>query len=434
MRRTFALSALSLFVVFSAGSSIGCDTEEAPPADNQPTEWKDPEGQEATWKPDAADHTEWKFKDTTTYIKSPRQNLVTVADSSLTLPAADFQDILPLAPGDVLIGNGADDGSLKNPTGFLRKVVSVTESGADIVITTEAATLADAFETCDMAATWDLPSYGDMVFVDESDGSMIKPANLGPPTEVELEASGVNFNAAGTVLFNQGGLKATVSKGSFSFTPSFHFELDAGLLKGLQHFEAVATGTTSAELEVTVETTQAIDKDISKTFSAPSIPIPVGPLTAFVTPRLTLGCSLDVPLGSSIAAGAKAVSVVSLGVEYDKATGFHGIAESDFTLNRLGPTLTLPSAATARCFIRPELGLSLVDNRLASAGANLAVEGYAQIDVTKTKFCTFDATVGVKGTIGVALDAIGFDPLSKDLTLFDKSVKLVDNGNCSLGI
>lgn len=432
MRRIIALSACSPLVFALAAGSVGCGTEESPPGDTSPTEWTDPEGQEANWKPDAADHTEWKFKETTSYIKSPKQNLVLVTESTLVLPTAEFQDLLPLVAGDVLIANAADDGSLKNPNGFLRKVVSIAEDGADTVITTEPATLADAFETCDMVASWDLPSFGDLTFVDETDGTTLNPENFGPPTDVELEAAGINFNVGGVVLFNQSGLKATVTKGSFSFTPSFHFELDAAIIGGLKHFEAVATGTTTADLEVKIETTAAIAKDFTKTFGGTPIQIPVGPLTATVTPKLVMGCSVDVPTGS-VTAGAKAVSAVSVGAEYDKSTGLKGIAQSNFTLTRNGPDVDLSAVATARCFIRPSLDLNLSAIGLAHAGANLEIEGFGDVAVTaKPKVCTFDATVGVKANIDVELEALGFEIVDKDnLVLIDKSVKLVDNGNCN---
>lgn len=433
MRRIIALSACSSLLFALAAGSVGCDTDESTPVDDSPTEWKDPEGQEANWTPDATDHTEWKFKDTTTYIKSPKQNLILVTDSTLVLPSADFQDILPLAAGDVLIANAADDGSQKNPSGFLRKVVSVAEQGTDIVVTTEPATLADAFETCDMVATWDLPSFGDQTFIDETDGTTIKPANFGPPTDVELQAEGVNFNVGGVVLFEQNGLKASVTKGSFSFTPTFHFELDAGIIGGLKHFEAVATGTTVAELEVKLESTQAIVKDFSKTFGGTPIQIPVGPLTATVTPKLVMGCSVNVPTGS-VTAGAKATSIVSIGAEYDKSTGLKGVAQSNFTLTRNGPNAELSAVATARCFIRPSLDLNLSAVGLAHAGANLEIEGFGDAAVTASaKTCRFDFTVGVKSNIDVELDALGFDILDKQgLVLIDKSTKLVDDGNCGL--
>lgn len=422
----------SLFFAFAAGSAVGCTTEDTPTPDDSPTVWTDPDGEAATWKPDAADHTDWTFKDTTTYVKSPKQNLVTVAESSLRFPAAEFTDLLPLAAGDVLIGNAADDGTLKNPSGFLRKVVSVAEEGAEIVVTTEPASLADAFDTCDMVATWDLPAFGDQTFVDETDGTTIKPENFGAPTDVELEAAGINFSVAGVVLLNQPPLKATVTKGSFSFTPTFHFELDAGLLKGLKHFEAVATGTTIAELEVKLETTEAIAKDFTKTFGGTLFNIPVGPLTAVITPKLVMGCNVNIPTGS-ITAGAKATSVVSIGAEYDKDTGLKGIAQSNFTLTRNGPDLELSSLATARCFIRPSLDLRLSAIGLAHAGANLEIEGSSNAAISaRANKCKFDFTVGAKANIDVELDALGFEILDKkNLSLFDKSVKLVDDGDCT---
>lgn len=424
----------SLFVAFTAGSAIACSTEEAPTPDDSPTVWNDPEGQEATWAPDAADHTEWKFKDTTTYVKSPKQNLVTVAETSLRFPSAEFPDLLPLAAGDVLIGNAADDGTLKNPSGFLRKIVSVAEEGGEIVVTTEEATLADAFETCDMAATFDLSSLANATFVDETDGTTIKPESfgggLGGPAE--LEANAINFNVANVVLFNEPPLKASVTKGSFSFAPAFHFELDAAIIGGLKHFEAVATGTTTAELEVKLETTQAIVKDFTKTFGGTPSQFSVGPLEIVVTPKLVMGCSVNVPTGN-ITVGAKATSVVALGVEYDKSTGLKGIAQSDFELTRNGPNTQMSSAATARCFIRPSIGVEVGRGNLGHGGANLEVEASGDTSVlAAAKTCKFDFTVGVKADVDLELVALGFEVVDKDnLSLFNKSTKLVDDGNCA---
>lgn len=416
----FLLPMLPLFALFP----IACDDESSEEED-QPTEWTDPEGEAVTWEPARPDGLDWELKDTTTYIKAPASDLVTVLDGSLRVPAADFPELASLEAGTAIIGNPHADFAATNPIGFIRKVVSVSEDGDELVIETEAATLADAFESCDMVATIALSDFEDLDFVAE-DGTKLSPKSSGEP---EAEPN-ISFNKAGTILFDADGLKATLTKANFQFAPSFNFDLDASVIGGLKRLSAVATGNQSAELEVKLETTEAIDKSVEKVFSAPPIPIPLGPLVVTATPKLVLGCELNVPSGMNVVAGVKQTSSVAIGAVYTKEDGLDPVAQSNFTLNRLGPTFNTGNPVEARCYIRPELhaGLNIV---VANAGVKMALEGFADVSANvNNNVCKLDMDLGVKGTVGVNATAFGFEVVDQELTLFTKNVAILNDANC----
>lgn len=409
---------------------VGCSSDpEAQPEPEQPTEWQDPEGQDVTYAPVGEEKMEWKFNANTTYVKAPRNDQVEVLADSLKVPAAGFEDVAALSAGAVLIGPAHKDRAATNPGGFLRKIVSITPEGTNLVIQTEPARLEDAFETCNFNVLRDLPSFGDMTFSDPVDGKKFSPKSFGIPDEPGLQPA-VAFDKSGLILFDNGTFKATVTSGKMDFTPSFDFTFDASLLKGLERFEAVASGAFSAELVVKFENTQGFNSSFSKNFNATPFGIDIGPLTAEITPRLAMGCTVNIPSGLSITAGAKATSNVAFGVSYVKDSPLQGIAQSNFTLTRIGPTFDENAASTARCFIKPSLEVKL-SAVVASAGAKLSVEGFDQLTASvASNTCKLDYTVGVKGTADVDLKAFGVSLVDKEFTLFTKNAQLLDNRSC----
>lgn len=426
-RTALSLAFVGIWVPFSM---IGCSSDPETPAEAEPpTEWQDPAGEDVTYAPEGAEKMEWTFNANTTSIKAPRNDMVEVYDNELIVPAAGFEDVAALTAGDVLIGPAHSTGAATNPGGFLRKIVSITPNGTNLVIATEPARLEDAFETCYFNVMKDLPSFGDMEFTDPQSGQKVSPKSFGDPTTPGLNPA-VSFDKSGLVLFDNGTFKATVNSGTMDFTPAFNFAFDASLLKGLERFEAVATGNFSAELTVKLESTQALNSTFSKNFEAPPFGVALGPLTAQITPRLEMGCTVNVPAGLSVVAGARAASNVAYGVKYLKDQPIQGIAQSNFSLTRVGPTMSENAASTARCFIRPSLEVKL-SAVLASAGANLKIEGFDQLTASvASNACTLDYTLGVKGTAEVDLKAFGITVLDKDLNLFNKSALLLDNRSC----
>lgn len=424
-----SLALVCLSIPFVA---MGCSSDPAQqqPGEEPPAEWKDPDGQDVTYAPEGAEKMEWKFNANTTYVKAPRNDQVEVKADSLIMPITGFEDVAALAPGSVLIGGAHSTYAATNPGGFLRKIVSITQDATNLIIMTEDGRLEDAFETCNFNVMRDLPDFGDMVFSDPTDGQKMQPKSFGIPSDPNLQPA-VGFDKSGLILFDNGTFKATVTTGKMNFTPAFDFAFDASLLKGLERFEAVASGDFSAELTVKFENTQALTQSFSKNFEAQAFGVAIGPLTAQIIPRLAIGCNVNIPAGLSVTAGAKATSNVAFGVKYIKDSPIQGIAQSSFTLTRVGPTMDEGAPSTARCFIRPSLEVKL-SAVIASAGANLAIEGFDQLTASvAAKQCTLDYTLGVKGTAGVDLKAFGISIVDSDFNLFSKTALLLDNRDCT---
>lgn len=113
--------------------------------------------------------TEVLTKVTTQYLSSVSDNGVTFTFSQLTSELADL-DI-----GDVMVG----DVSAAAPYGFLRKVVSVTTPGGQVVVTTTDATLEDAVEQGAFSISRTFTS-DDIVAVNTIDGVSFR--SLASPT------------------------------------------------------------------------------------------------------------------------------------------------------------------------------------------------------------------------------------------------------------
>src|SRR4051812_4786487 len=71
---------------------------------------------------------------------------VAVLPGKLLFPKAAHGDIASKQAGDILVGEAGQSASTPNKWGFLRKVVSVSDDGTNIVVTTAQATLADVVQ------------------------------------------------------------------------------------------------------------------------------------------------------------------------------------------------------------------------------------------------------------------------------------------------
>ncbi|WP_437775973.1 FG-GAP-like repeat-containing protein [Sorangium sp. So ce1097] len=78
---------------------------------------------------------------------------VTVTATELVFPRATHPEVLTWKPGRIVVA-GPGAGAGKNPMGFARRVVSVAEQGANIVVTTEIPVLQELFEG-DVQMTFD---------------------------------------------------------------------------------------------------------------------------------------------------------------------------------------------------------------------------------------------------------------------------------------
>jgi hypothetical protein len=387
---------------------------------------------------------------------------ITVTPTQLIMPASTHADMLSHKAGDLLIGDRGVEGAV-NQTGFVRKVVSVTQTGSNIVVTTTPATILDAVKQGELSGTIDLS-----VPASTSDYRLYRK-----DTNIKL----VDFS--GKQLINWTGnvpvgtktvgftATATVNTGTLNFMP----KLDVGakiepdfsdLLGSLKEAHLIATGTLDAKLvfdvavkldttltgddiakliasELTKSTTTTLaeyDLDLGKLHIG-FIPVPIkGHFKADV--------SCDFKWGGEVAVqvGGHANASISAGYKFD-GTSATPVFDHSVSFDQIGPTWTTNADVLLKCSLTPTISLDLFD----MAAGDITATAYAEMTAgTTCNAGTFmgtlsgEAFAGANATAHAKVDALGFK-YEKTCSLFDvesthasfsQSWPLTPKGTCSM--
>ncbi len=375
---------------------------------------------------------------------------VTVEAGALRFPKATHRNVAQLRAGQVLIGERGVD--TKNPEGFLRKVVAVAEQGGDYVVTTEAATLVDAFAELDFDAVVELPK--------ESSASTqgLRTLNTGSgPTVTIVDFGGRQlFQRAGSLPVNPAtgstigyDAQLKVNKGKLTFTPRWDVGAQIGRIsldprQLIKSAHAIGTGSLDAQLEVqaTLALTgnptgadlaaliaQSITGSPNAVLADKDIPlasINLGALNAPATAhfRAELTCAVDWGGTLDVVVGANANATLSAGFRYANQQ-FTPVFEKTGSFSPVGPNYTLGGAVRVLCEIVPRFDLRLFGVATGSLWARpyLSLGAEAECNTASGPALTgkYAGTLfaGVGAAASLDVDLFGLYSYSKECTLFD---------------
>lgn len=206
----------------------------------------------------------------------------------------------PFEVGDILVGS--DHG------GYLRRVVTVSNSGGNVVAGTEPVSLSEAVElgTLQGEVQWTTRDY-------QRAGARL------------VNKGGTAIDFSGTEIFHENGLRVSITRGTIDFAPKMR--LEAGWKDHrLQNFLSCTGGEMIVDLDIKVETTgpvwleeEWILWEVSQPFS-----FAVGPIPVVGTARLAfpLGVRANVNGESYVETGFDSYQNVVFGASYDKNKGW----------------------------------------------------------------------------------------------------------------
>jgi hypothetical protein len=375
---------------------------------------------------------------------------VTVEGSALRFPKATHGNLAGARAGQVLIGERGVDA--RNREGFLRKVVSVTEQGSDYVVTTEQATLVDAFAELDFNAIVELPK--------ESSATPQGLRTLGSgsgPTKTIVDFSGRQiFQSSGSLPVNPAtgstiGYAASmkVNKGSLTFTPRWDVGAQIGRIsldprQLLKSAHAIGTGSLDAQLEVqaTLALTgnptgadiaaliaQSITGNPNSVLADTDITLAslnLGPLNAPATAkfRAELTCSVDWGGTLDVVVGANANATLSAGFRYADQR-FTPVFEKTGSFSPIGPNYTVGGAVRVLCEVVPRFELRLFGVATGALWARpyLSLGAEAECNTASGPALTGKYAgylfAGVGAAASLDVDLFGLYSYSKECTLFD---------------
>lgn len=402
-----------------------------------------------------------QLADGVTVIASAQAGDVQVLPDRLLLSAVAHPDVVSKTPGSILAGERAPQGlaSGGNPRGFLRKVVSVSKNGEQIVVMTQPATLLDVVHRGSMQATLQLPELGTSGPVTQSASPTLHTLGGGGGSggislvdlsgTTLLHASGSapvgNANPPHTVGYDA---SLVLKTATLDFTPKLQLSADIepdlnDPLSSVQSLSLVATGTLAADLEIeaklaltgnpsNTDVAQLIAQEIFKSASTTLVDYPVdlgaialGPLNVPATAefKVTVACD-QVKWGGAtdVVFGGKANASITAGFQYDASSGLSPVLSHSESLSAVGPNWTLNDEISAHCWIQPELDLSLFDVASgmvwADAWGAMSADAVCSPQQTATGELQGTAFAGISATAEAKVDVFGLFEWQKECTLF----------------
>ncbi len=382
------------------------------------------------------------------------QSLADVAEveaSSVLFPASAYSQLSKYVAGNILLSDRQTPGSPGvNPQGFIRTVVSVTQSGSQVTVATTPATIADAMDA-NVSQTFEIPQatmnsptpQGEPLHL--QGGVVINPSSVGLKL---LDYSGTTlFGTLGNLTLPNGAgtahyvAAATVTKGTISFTPQLQLDFTTGradnILSGgplVKTANIVATGDLKGELDVAAELTltsqltnfsfekllgapiQGDSNTISivhQVYNLPSVPLPIGinipasaTLDVTVTCNFSFGGDLEVTIGGVVDATAK----LGFTVASNKVTPTFGHTLSTM---EVGPTFNNSGALAMNCTAESEVKLTLFDGLAGDIGVQVYAGAGLGLGCGNGTSSVQSATVngvleaGVRGVASYSVNVLG---------------------------
>jgi hypothetical protein len=351
---------------------------------------------------------DYKIPDTTVVLdQASLQALESVTEDRVTFRFARSTSVLDrLRERDVIVA-GSFEPLL--PFGTLRRVLKIDRTGGGVVLTTTAASLAEAIERARIRQK--IPLREDNVQAVTAEG--VVQESLGP--------SGLYFGLNDVVLADIDGLPSSthdqvVLNGNIGIEPELDLSID---LDGFSLSEATVAivGEISGNLNIDARVEAVLPKQPKKLANLllATYIIPVGPIPVVISADVDLLYGVDGKVTAKMNVGIQSEAQARIGFGY-KNGKYGEIGEIDPTASVELQSFEDGASGTARVFAGPRLNLRLYG---ASVGhADLEAYVKAEIDTKKNPWWCLSA--GVEGVAGVEV------VIDIDFWIFDFEIELVD--------
>ena len=364
-------------------------------------------------------------------------SLAVSSDKTTLMISASSPVAQSLAPGDVIVVPPSPAGGVA-PMGLLRKIITVSSSNSEIVVTTQQATLAEAFARLSFQIQ------------DKLNAQAIQSIRPSP---------GVTFHAGATLprVVHMGRLHfasqplsdpcAGSSLGVFDASKSISSNIAPGLTLSGQvelcsslNFSIDITGQGFLNLQPTLNALtatatmgQSSDLTLQGTFLAgffnPS-PIMLGTLTfppiavpglpVWVTPEVTVFAGANGNLSTDVSTEVNSSGTFTRGVSY--ASGAWSPVQPPASLQFGYQPPTLDTSLSAKAYAGVEFDLLVYD----IVGPSFKPDGYLSLDADISKNPWWTLTAGLEGPMSFDVTILGDNLASYDLgTMFDYSTLLL---------
>jgi hypothetical protein len=238
------------------------------------------------------------------------QHLSSVSNDGVVFTfSQETPELSVVSPGEIIVG----DSSPAAPYGFLRKVVSVSNNGGQVVVHTQPATIAESIQQGEVSIS-----------------QILSPSNLAQPILAEgvqiFEAPSAAYNTIhiqlnNVVLYDEDGNLNTTNdqvnaNGSVSLVPRFDFRLKVQdfQLKEL-YFTMTANQTAQLRMASRVAVTVKAEKELV-TYPMGPLFMTIGSIPVTVYPILSVVAGIDGSINASVSTGVTQTLSETAGVSY----------------------------------------------------------------------------------------------------------------------
>jgi len=332
--------------------------------------------------------------------------------SDLTL-STESQIGQSLAPGDVL----AIGITPLTPNGLLRKVVSVSQSGSQINVTTAQATLADAFSKANFA--FNTAITGQSVQTAQALRSGVRillPRNEKKSTMASATAGSLQIPCASDVtilveMFNaplvQDQHGSILASGEIRVCPSVEFDWNFdGFPPKLDSLAATATLGADIRVNVTGAYQGRFDKEIPiATITSAPITVFLGPVPLILTPTVTFFVGASGDLSAGFSAGVTQTASITGGLSYNNGQLVPVFSSTNnFDVDPIGLDAALSSKAYAGVTI------ALAIDKIVSP--EFSPDAFLQLDVNPLVNPWWTLSAGLEGDASVNVSIFGLADLA----------------------
>ena len=314
-----------------------------------------------------------------------------------------------LEPGDVMVG----DVSSNARYGFLRKVTSVSNTGGEVVVHTDQATLDEAIESGEVHVRQALTP--DQI----QEGTQMRGVNLAA-SQLEDE---FYYKLENVVLYDEDGDADTKddqikANGSIRLEPGFDFYMQVRWFK-LQELSFVATAEEKAKIEIASRLLGAEckkKKQIAKHVFAP-ITVAAGPFPVVLVPVLTVNVGVDGSVEVGLSTGVRQEATLRAGLRYaDDTWGPVTHFSNEFHYD--------PPALSASLDVKEYAGTELALKLYGVTGPYAGVSAYLKLEADTAKTPWWELYGGLEMPVGVKIEVLSHLIAGYEATIIDYRLPL----------
>ncbi len=323
---------------------------------------------------------------------------VSTGDSVLVFSTATLP-LETLQPGDILLSGVTSH----TPRGLLRKVVSVSQSAAGVVVTTGPASIEEAVAMADLELGKTIAAQDIRRFVPALPGVSLVPKAGGGPEEPRAEASLVTLSLKlDGVAIDAGGGRRITFEGGLSLQPSVDILIRipwGSLTVQEARFGADVQATGSIGVSVDGELA-AFQKHIVLGHVTIS-PIDIwGPVV--LVPEVDLVLDFEGSFDAAASTSASAQADFTTSVDWTPSGGW--VLSHDLHTDFPQPMIDVSASASAKVALGPEL-IGYIND---VAGPTASVEGYLQAKADTSANPWWSLVGGLEGRIGFKAQILSF--------------------------